>query len=463
MSEDDRQLKKAVIVGWDCASPDLLFKHMLPMMPNLRRLLKRSIHGPLESTKPPVTIPAWMCMMTGCDPGQLGLYGFRLREPGNYDRVLIPNSKMIKQPTLWDFVNNAGGKVAVVGIPPLYPPPSLDGIVVSGFMAPDTDRTYTHPPEFSKTISDLVGDYVLDIEFRTNMKAEIRENLFSMTKKRHELVKHILSNEAWNLFAMLEIGLDRLHHGFLSSFTDDLSSRGQESDSVFEDYYRLLDKQLGEILDLVPNDALFLLVSDHGVKEMKGAFCINQWLVEKGLLVLMKKPESPVSFSELVVDWAKTKAWAWGGYCARIFINIEGYEEQGTVAPEHYEEFRSQLHDALLEIRGPNGEDWNTIVDKPEDIYVEIKGNFPDLMVYFDDLNWRAAGSVGHSSIYLSDNDTGPDDAVHDWYGIYLISDPHNIQGRVEPRGILDIAPTVLRYLGQDVPEYMTGKAIESD
>jgi predicted AlkP superfamily phosphohydrolase/phosphomutase len=196
---------------------------------------------------------------------------------------------------------------------------------------------------------------------------------------------------------------------------------------------------------------------------MKGAFCINQWLIARGLLVLKKQPEGAVTFKELVVDWAKTKAWAWGGYCARIFINIEGYEQQGTVSPEEYEEFRNELHNALLEIRGPNGEKWNTIVDKPEDIYVEVGGDFPDLMVYFDDLYWRAAGSVGHPSVYLSENDTGPDDAVHDWYGVYVMSDPHNDEGRVEPRRILDIAPTVLRYLGQDVPEYMTGKAIESD
>lgn len=39
-------------------------------------------------------------------------------------------------------------------------------------------------------------------------------------------------------------------------------------------------------------------------------------------------------------------------------------------------------------------------------------------MVYLDNLSWRPAGTIGWPSIYLEENDRGPDDAVHDWLGI---------------------------------------------
>jgi predicted AlkP superfamily phosphohydrolase/phosphomutase len=456
-------LKKVVIIGWDCAAPELIFDKMLPVMPNLKKLLERSLYGILRTVEPPITVPAWMCMMTGCDPGQLGLYGFRHREPGNYERIWIPDSSKIAKPALWNIVNENQGKIAIVGIPPMYPPPELDGIVVSGFIAPDTDHTYTHPAGFAHTISKVVGDYQLDVEFRTEKKKELLNGLFDMTKKRHQLTMHILEKEHWDLFVMMEIGLDRLHHAFWKYFdsTHHLHEEGNEYQSVFEDYYGLLDAQLGEILGKVPKEALFLLVSDHGAKGMTGAFCINQWLKDKGLLVLKDEPTSPTPFKDLTVDWAKTKAWAWGGYYARIFINVEGYEQSGSVPPEEYEDFRNELSKILCEMRGPNGEEWRTIVRRPEDVYVECNGNYPDLMVYFDDLNWRAAGSVGHPSAYLMENDTGPDDAVHDWDGVYVASFPDKQCSIYEPRSILDIAPTVLRFLGIGIPSHMTGTGIE--
>ena len=146
-------MRKVVILGWDCVPPKLAFHDLIDKMPNLKKLLQHSIYGPLRTIKPPITIPAWMCMMTGCDPGQLGLYGFRHRKPGNYERIWVPNSTTIKIPKIWDIIGNSGGRVIVVGIPPTYPPQEVDGIVISGFITPDTNHTYTYPESFKDTIT----------------------------------------------------------------------------------------------------------------------------------------------------------------------------------------------------------------------------------------------------------------------------------------------------------------------
>lgn len=36
------------------------------------------------SCVPPITVPAWSCMMSSHDPGSLGIYGFRNRTDHSY-------------------------------------------------------------------------------------------------------------------------------------------------------------------------------------------------------------------------------------------------------------------------------------------------------------------------------------------------------------------------------------------
>jgi len=83
-------------------------------------------------------------------------------------------------------------------------------------------------------------------------------------------------------------------------------------------------------------------------------------------------------------------------------------------------------------------------------------------MVYFDDLYWRSAGTVGHGTLYLPENDTGPDDAVHDWNGIFIAYDPQETFSHNKLNGleIRDIAPTILKLLNIPVPPDMEGKVI---
>lgn len=458
-------MRKAVILGWDGVPPNVVFDQLLDDMPNLKRLLKTSTYGPLRSTKPAITIPAWMSMMTGCDPGQLGVYGFRHRRPGEYKKIYIPDSSMIKSPKVWDFVGDTGQKVIVIGVPPTYPPPKVNGVLVSGFIAPDKEHDFTYPPSFAKRIDEIADGYDLDVFYRTEDKDELQESLFEMTRKRHKLVMHLLQEEEWNLFVLMEIGPDRLHHGFWKYFDKNhhLYEEGNKYEEMFVDYYRLLDQHLGEMLESLPEDTLFILASDHGAKARKGAFCTNQWLHDQGYLKLKKWPDEPQSFEDLDIDWRKTKAWAWGGYYSRIFINVEGYEEEGIVPPEEFEELRDELAQKLKDIKGPDGEHWDNIVDKPEDVYEECRGDYPDLMVYFDNLCWRASGTMGYDSNYFYEDHTGPDDAIHDWDGIFVARHPAHLESQEQRANILDITPTALRFMGLEVPDYMKGKPIWSD
>jgi len=114
------------------------------------------------------------------------------------------------------------------------------------------------------------------------------------------------------------------------------------------------------------------------------------------------------------------------------------------------------------DIKDANGNTMNTKIYRPEELFEIIRGDTTDLVVNFDDLSWGSAGTVGYDSMYLDENDTGPDDAVHDWYGVYIIYDPNKEIGKdLGEISILDIAPTSLSVLGVEAPLDLEGEIIE--
>jgi predicted AlkP superfamily phosphohydrolase/phosphomutase len=455
--------RKVLVIGLDAAAPELVFERFYDSLPCLRRLMENGIYARLSSTHPPITIPAWMVMVTGKSMGKLGLYGFRHRKPGTYNDIWIAHSLAVKEKTVWDILGEHEKKVIVMGVPPSYPPKPVNGCLISCFLTPTAEKAYTYPKELKKEIEALAGGYLFDVEFRTDRKEALLKQLYEMTEKRFKVIHYLITRKPWDFFMFVEIGLDRVQHAFWKFFDKEhhLYQPNNKYEDVIKEYYRFLDAKVAELLKLVDEDTVVMVVSDHGAKRMKGAFCINEWLIKKGYLTLKKKPDKVVSLEEVEVDWSKTTAWGWGGYHARIFFNIKGREPQGIIDPENFEDVRKQLIEDITAIRGPKGEKWNTKVYTPEELYPKGRGDYPDLTVYFDDLFWRSAGTIGHNRLYLPENDKGPDDAVHSHYGIFIFYDPKRKFGkRMSDVSILNVAPTILKIMGVPVPSDMEGHAI---
>ena len=51
-----------------------------------------------------------------------------------------------------------------------------------------------------------------------------------------------------------------------------------------------LDEQIGSVLELLDEETIVLVVSDHGAQRLDGGFAINEWLIREGLLVLNEYP-----------------------------------------------------------------------------------------------------------------------------------------------------------------------------
>ncbi len=433
-------------------------------MPNFRRIVDGGLWGPLRSSHPPITVPAWTCMLSSKNPGRLGFFGFRNRKPGDVQGRWIATSAAVKQPRVWDILSRHGKRVCLLNVPQTYPVSPVNGIMISSFLTPSTDSPYTYPPDLKSEVERVADGYMIDCEnFRTEDKKWLLDQIYEMTDKRFRVAKWLLQRERWDFFMLVEMGTDRIQHGFWK-FIDPRHRRyepGNPFENCIKDYYAHLDAQLGELMEAF-GEGTVIVVSDHGAKCMKGSLNINDWLVREGYLRLRQPVTEVTRFDPSLVDWPNTTAWAWGGYYARVFLNVRGREPQGLVEPSEYESVRDELARKIAAIPDDEGRRMETVCHRPQDIYTGPYVNeAPDLLVYLDNLSWRAGQDIGHDSIYSFDTEIGPDDAVHDEYGIVAMRVAGGEGGgKVEGAQLMDIAPTVLKAMGIEPPPDMEGRSL---
>jgi predicted AlkP superfamily phosphohydrolase/phosphomutase len=455
---------KVVVIGLDCAAPQLVFDQFRDDLPNLSRLMAEGVYGELESTDPPITVPAWYSMMSSRDPGELGIYGFRNRSDYSYDGFSLANGFTAGERRVWDYLGALGLRSVLLGVPPMYPPQPIQGETVGCFLTPSTRSEYTYPACLKDEIERVSGGYILDVEnFRSDDKKVILDQIFEMTRRRFRVAKHLIAHHPWDFYMMVEMGVDRIHHGFWKYFDPKHSKYepGNPFENAICEYYRYVDQEIGEILSLLDRDCAVMVVSDHGAKKMVGGICFNEWLMRKGYLRLKEVPSKPTSFSKVEIDWSHTLAWGEGGYYGRLFLNVKGREPRGQIEPSDYETVRDRLVAEIQGIEDPAGRNIGSVALRPEELYRSCRGIPPDLIVYFGDLDWRSVGSVGYGSIHTFDNDTGPDDANHARYGIFILRVPGRSGGRrLNGLSIYDVAPTLLDLFGITRPGDMLGQII---
>jgi predicted AlkP superfamily phosphohydrolase/phosphomutase len=448
--------RKVMVIGLDCAPPEHIFDEYADDIPNLTKLWQNGMYGPLESITPPITVPAWMCMMTSKDPGTLGIYGFRNRKDHTYEGLEFATSLKVKEPTVWDILSDEGKDCIVMSVPPSYPPKPLNGIQIGCFLTPNDETEYTYPKDLKPELKAAAGEYIFDIRnFRTDNTQYILDEAYRMTESKFRNADWLLANKPWDFFMMVEMGPDRLNHG-IWSFIDPNHPR-YEPDNPYKgslrEYYRFLDGKIGELLSKHADDeTTVLVVSDHGAKPMVGGVCFNEWLRQEGYLSLEEEiPDGITPINKLAIDWSKTTAWGDGGYYGRLFLNVEGREPNGTIPKDRYEAVRDELVAKIEGMVDHEGNPMGNKAHKPEEIYGTTNGVAPDLIVIFGGLRWRSVGSLGHGSIYTFENDTGPDEANHAEMGIFILHNaPGQQNGRKEGLHLWDVHSTILDLFGLD-------------
>lgn len=466
-----RGQRRVVVIGLDGVPPRVAFNDAWRnTLPNLRTLMDHGTWGALRSTDPPITIPAWTCITTGRDPGELGMYGFRNRQGYDYREMALLHAGHVRARRVWDYLEETGRTSCLIGVPQTYPPRPHQGITVAGFPSIQGNTAFTYPADIAETLHEIAGgEYIPDVrEFRHMSKPELLASILTMMERRFRLALDFLIHRSWDFFMMVEMAPDRMHHGFwrYGDTEHPLYEPGNPYENVMRDFYRELDARLGSLLMVLDDDTTVFLVSDHGAQGLLGGVCINEWLIEHGYLKLHRYPDQESPLSPDLVDWSATRVWSEGGYYARIFFNVKGREPQGVVDPADYERLREELIVALGTMADENGTTLANRVLRPEEIYATCRGVPPDLMVYFDDLKRRSVGTVGTRIVHRSPGESGLDDANHHPDGIFVatrmadLRRGHKRNVRLSSLSYLDVTPTILQEFGLRVNDGLRGKAI---
>ncbi len=200
-----------------------------------------------------------------------------------------------------------------------------------------------------------------------------------------EAAVYLMRKVDWKLFFMHAHAPDWMYHALMKR--SDPSCNPDEKDrefacDIFRRIYSSLDRMIREIVEAAGEDALVVIVSDHGaLPSPKGWVPFLRILQEAGLLAMKKDPET----GQEVVDWSKTKAY-WQRE-VNVYVNLKGREPQGIVEPEDYEKVRDEIIEALMNWRDPktgerpiylalkkeDARPWGAYGDEVGDVIVAVK------------------------------------------------------------------------------------------
>ncbi len=388
-------------------------------LPNLAGWMAAGQAGPLPSTTPPVTFPAWSSFMTGLEPSEHGIFDFTQKRAGE-PRLRFVNATDRRAPSLFKRVSDAGGRVLVLGMPATHPPEALDGLLVCGFDAPvstGTDERSASDPVRYRAIADVAGPWMRP-ELDESAKADdfherAIETLLSRVDRKRDFALEAIAQmtreqaegesggavPALTLIVFSESDTAG-HHYFRdhdpTSPRHDAAASPARKDALAA-IYRRLDAACGEIaraIEVAAGEPVDLVVlSDHGMGTASDKVVhLNRFLEERGLLTrragasrhvdgLARRARDlalawlPKALAQALfrrarlaaaelesrarfggLDWARTQAFSEEANTnPGVWINLAGREATGNVPSEEYEHVRNLVIEALLDWKLPSG------------------------------------------------------------------------------------------------------------
>ncbi|RME43185.1 MAG: hypothetical protein D6795_19825 [Deltaproteobacteria bacterium] len=280
--------RRCIVVGIDGATLSVIGPMLARgELPHFARFAARGHLGPLRSTFPPISAPAWATFMTGKNPGKHGLFDFRECRPTPRSIRPLASFRSISGPTFWEIAGHQGKRVVIVGVPMTYPPPTVEGCLVSGFPAP-AGEVFTHPPDLSRRILETEGAFHFDLPWEeADSPASLIAAAATSLRNRWNVLHRVARETEWDLLVVVFTECDRLQH-FLWHHHDPThpaAPAGGRFPQAIEDHYRALDEILGRILAMGDAQTSFLLLSDHGGGPLWRKLHLNRVLEELGYLV----------------------------------------------------------------------------------------------------------------------------------------------------------------------------------
>jgi predicted AlkP superfamily phosphohydrolase/phosphomutase len=499
-------MSRVLVIGIDGATFDLLKPWAeAGELPNLARMMADGIHGPLESTIPPVTAPAWSTFATGVNLGKHGVFDFIRPMGGRYDLV---NATSIRAPTLWQILSQAGRQVGVMNVPVTYPPQPVNGFVIGGMLSP-MSGAFTYPADLLAPYEDQLEPYRIapHVQYKPGNETEFIDDLLDLAERRGQYALRLMADYPYDFMMFHFQATDVMQHAFWK-FVDpthplyDPQAAARFGPGVKRLYQRV-DTYIGQIRDRITDDTTIIVMSDHGFGALHYVVNMNLFLLDQGLLRLkrgvwtrlkaglFRAGLTPASIWHLVertglqnyvwhvskstrnkvvgkflsfddVDWSQTVAYSIG-HVGQVYVNLKGREPEGIVEPgEQHEAVKQQLTEALQQLRHP--ETGQPLVDRviPDDqvVHGPYAHQGPDLHLVMDGYR-TIAFPLFATDRHIVTRQIRGDSGCHRLHGVLIAAGAEIQPGKtLENPHIMDLAPTILHLMGLPVLDDMDGHVL---
>ncbi len=457
--------RRLLLIGLDGAAPELAIGAWRTELRTIEMLTNRGLRGRIHSSLPWTSAPAWQSLLSGHDPGRLGIYGAERRINHSYATPIPIDSNALHDARLWDILGRAGYQVGVVGAPATTPATHVHGHLIGDRLSDGVIATY--PESLGRQVAQWLAD---DPPVQPAIGDEIDQivgKAYARTEQRFRLARRLLARHSYNCFVLCDDGIALVQRALWHTL--DVTHQRYTARHPFADaisaFYRFVDDQIGELLEYVDDDTVIAIGSANGAQALDGELALNDWLIEQGELRLFSLPTRPTPLAECDVDWANTRAWA--GDSGAIYLNLAGREPQGSVAAEQVEQVLTSLSDRLRALMTPDRTAQLVAgpaleVYRPNALYSMIQGIAPDLLAVFSRVGWRTNALVGHGASWLSTRSTIMDSAYESPHGFVIIYDPQNPGNGRELDGatIYDMVPTLLALFDEPIPARSRGRVL---
>ncbi|MFN2219002.1 MAG: alkaline phosphatase family protein [Anaerolineae bacterium] len=502
---------KVLVIGLDGVTLDLLGPWIeAGELPNLQKLIQEGASGKLRSTLPPISSSSWSSFATGVNPGKHGLVDFVYPGADSY-KVSMINATSRQTRALWNWLNDAGYKVGLLGIPTTYPPEPVDGFMISGFLSPGPESEWAYPPELKPELLAEVGEFMLapDERYRsTRWLNRFLDDLTASVENRTQAALYLMRTKPWDLFTVVYWDTDMVQHETWRlldpSHPRYNSDEAAAARNMVLEFHRKVDKDVGRLVTEAGPDTLVVVMSDHGFGPVHSFFLTNNWLASLGLLQFKQRPWTAfkkalfrlgftplrmfriakalglgslrkrvrfqqksgllnrafLSFDD--VDWSRTRAFSIGSF-GQVYINLAGVRPEGIVQPgDEYKALREQIAREALALTDPRtGEPLVERIYTREEIYSGPYTNrTPDLIVQPRGWEYMAFGHADFGSNKLVEPIIGLS-GHHRPDGILILAGPGVKAGMpLEGANIMDLTPTLLHAVGVGVPRDLDGQVL---
>jgi len=273
----------------------------------------------------------------------------------------------------------------------------------------------------------------------------------------------------FDLLVSATTGPDRVSHMFWAYrdpkhplYTEEMAAKyGREVEKT----YIKMDETVGRVMAKLKDNDLLMVMSDHGFHSFRRGFNVNKWLIENGYLMPKGKSDPATAYTDEKYlqdyDWSQTKAYGLG--LGMIFLNLQGREGQGTVAPADAEALINEIRGKLLALTDPNTGD-----KVFNDVYININpqgeavGDAPDIQLgYAEGYQTAKASAAGAAPDYLFE------DNKDKWSGEHASSDLASTSGILfanqdlkDGATLVDLGVTALDYINTPVPPEFEGVSL---